>query len=340
MSAVSRDRVLAFRLQASHLDHKLTARADRPSVFEQASAGGLQDSAPRAAVISLHARVEDVRPHSWEHESLVQIWGPRGADYVVPRSDVGVFTLGRLPRDDAQRNALERIADDIHRVTNGRMTPTRDVSAALPELGHLIRASSITGRVNIRWDASKIWLIPATRPEVDVEEARLELARRFLRWFAPATRERFAWWSGVDDVDARETWSALSGELVEVEVAGETRHVLTADEPKLRRATPVRGVRLLPHGDPFLKIDGALVVPDATRRPEVFPISNVKTKFWPVSGALLSDGEVVGSWARQQRKVTIHPWMKLDSRVRDAAEQEALSFPIASSTKAKVSWVF
>ena len=52
---------------------------------------------PRAALLSIHARVEGAHPSSWEDPSLVQVWGPRFSTYVVPARDYAVFTLGRLP---------------------------------------------------------------------------------------------------------------------------------------------------------------------------------------------------------------------------------------------------
>lgn len=155
MLEVDRERLLAFRARASHLDRKLP-----PASFALAAYGGLQDSAPRAAIISLHARVSEVTPSSWEHESLCQIWGPRGADYVIPRRDLSVFTLGRMPRDSSAAESVERIADEVHRVCQGSDRPTREVSAILPELGHSIRLAAITGRLLIRWDASSIRVIP------------------------------------------------------------------------------------------------------------------------------------------------------------------------------------
>src|SRR5207302_2368783 len=82
------DDVRRFRLASSGLD----ARLPRGGLARAAYAG-LQDSAPRAALISLHARVRDVEPSSWEDPSLVQIWFRGGADYVVPRADVGLFTI-------------------------------------------------------------------------------------------------------------------------------------------------------------------------------------------------------------------------------------------------------
>lgn len=333
MLAIERRAVLAFRARASSLHERLPQGA-----FEAAAHGGLQDSAPRAGIISLYARIRGVEPASWEDATLCQIWGPRGADYLVPRRDVGVFTLGRMPQDPDAAKTLERIADDIHRVCQGSARLVREVDEALPDLGHSIRWAAITGRLLIRWDARTIWVIPVERPDIDVRDARVELARRFLRWFGPATCDRFAWWAGIDGNDARTTWGALERELLEVELEGDRRWILREQEADIKDAEPVSGVRLIPHGDPYIKTDGRIVVPDDRRRPEVFPQPGVKTAFWPVSGAVLADGEIVGSWARQQRRVTIHPWSLFDASLRDAVEREAVGLPIQSSSRAHVRW--
>ena len=59
---------------------------------------GLQDSMPRAALLSIHARVEDAEPSTWEDPSLVQLWGPRFSVFVV-----AARRRGRLhPRDAAR----------------------------------------------------------------------------------------------------------------------------------------------------------------------------------------------------------------------------------------------
>jgi hypothetical protein len=331
---IDRERVLNFRLRASNLDRKLPIDS-----LARAAAGGLQDSAPRAAIVSLHARVDGVDPSSWEDDSLAQIWGPRGADYVVPWEAIAAFTVGRLPRDPEKCKALEKIADQVLGVLKGQMRPTREVDVALPELGQAIRLSSITGRVLIRWDASRIWAIPAKTPEADVEESRSELVRRFLRWFAPVSLERFAWWSGVEPSDAKKTWQGLERELVPVELDDERRFVLESDEDGLRKAKPVTGVRLIPHGDPLIKIDAPLVEADPKLRLEIFPRPNTPSDFWPVSGGILVDGRFIGSWARQQRRVTVNMWKRVSRPVRESIEQEALTFPISSRTKASVSWV-
>jgi hypothetical protein len=91
--SATRDQVLRYRARVGHLDEKLPSGA-----FATAAWGGLQDTAPRSGVLSLHARVQDTMPDSWEDPSIAQIWF-RGSDYLIPRDDIGVFTLGSQPRD-------------------------------------------------------------------------------------------------------------------------------------------------------------------------------------------------------------------------------------------------
>jgi hypothetical protein len=325
-------RVLRYRARASHLHEKLP-----PGSFAKAAWGGLQDSVPRAGVISLHARVEAAEPDAWEDPSLVQVWFRGGADYIVPREDAGIFTLGSRPRDPSRGAELERLADEIHRVTEGLTLPVREVHARL-RLAQptALRASALTGRVHIRWDASNIWLIPVERPDVDVEDARRELARRFLHWLGPATKQGLARWTGVQPRDAAETWSAIEAELVPVEVNGDRRFMLAADIDALVSAEPIRGIRLLPLDDPLAKTDKGLLVPEATRRARVLPGWGESPGYIP--GTVLVDGEIVGGWQRQQRRVTIHPFARLSSSVREAIEAEALAFPIAGNAPASVSW--
>ena len=62
---------------------------------------------PRAALLSIHARVEGTEPSTWEDPSLVQLWGPRFSAYVVAARDLAVFSLGRLP-DDAGAGGSRR----------------------------------------------------------------------------------------------------------------------------------------------------------------------------------------------------------------------------------------
>ena len=331
---VSRDQVVRYRARVSHLDRKLP-----PGAYATAAWGGLQDSVPRGGVIALHARVEGTTPDAWEDPSLAQIWFRGGADYLVPRADVGIFSLGSYPRDPDEATRLEHLADAVHRVTQGEILKVREVSALL---GHdhptAVRFVALTGRAHIRWDASNIWLIPVERPEIDAEDARRELARRFVHWYAPTTERRMTFWTGAKPRDAAETWRAIEPELVPVEIddVEGTRFALAADIDALRAAAPVGGVRLVPFDDAFSKLDTDLLVRDDALRANVLPAWGEGPGYIP--GAVLVDGEVIGAWERRQRKVTIHPFTAVPAHVRDAIEAEALAFPIAGASKPSVAW--
>ena len=78
---LTRSQILAFRRNAGSLDERLPPGARS---LRRAAWAGLQDSMPRAALLSIHARVEGAHPQIWDDPSLVQVWGPRFSVYVVP----------------------------------------------------------------------------------------------------------------------------------------------------------------------------------------------------------------------------------------------------------------
>src|SRR5436853_6248571 len=86
--SIARENVLAFRQRATFLHRRLP-----PGRLVAAAFAGLQDSAPRSAVLGLHARVKDVSPYAWRNHRFVQLSGPSGAVYGVPSSVVAIFTL-------------------------------------------------------------------------------------------------------------------------------------------------------------------------------------------------------------------------------------------------------
>lgn len=93
---LTRQQILAHRRQATALDERLSPGG---ASLHRAAWAGLSDSAPRAALLSIHARVTGTGPGTWDHESLVQLWGPRYSVGSVAGSDRAVFTLGRLRRE-------------------------------------------------------------------------------------------------------------------------------------------------------------------------------------------------------------------------------------------------
>src|SRR5215467_78332 len=104
---LTRSQILAFRRRAAALDERLPRGQ---GALRRAAWAGLQDSMPRAALLSIHARMAGTEPASWEDPSLIQIWGPRFSAYVVAKRDLALFTLGRLPSEAAPLKRAQDIA--------------------------------------------------------------------------------------------------------------------------------------------------------------------------------------------------------------------------------------
>ena len=192
--AVKREQILAYRRHAGALDHRLSLGADS---LRQAAWAGLQDSMPRAALLSIHARVADAPATVLDDPALTQVWGPRYSAYAIAAVDLPIFTLARLPDDDKGRRRAEEMADRLEDFLRGRRMKDREVHAAL-NTGNSVRYATTTGRLVIRWEgalAPMIWMVP--RPEMSVADARREMARRYLHVFGPTTAEAFAEWAGI-----------------------------------------------------------------------------------------------------------------------------------------------
>ena len=92
---LTRAQILAFRRRTGALEERLPPG---PRSLRTAAWAGLQDSMPRAALLSIHARVEGAHPEIWDDDAFVQVWGPRWAVYVVPAEDHAIFTRRTPPR--------------------------------------------------------------------------------------------------------------------------------------------------------------------------------------------------------------------------------------------------
>ncbi|MEO8511219.1 MAG: crosslink repair DNA glycosylase YcaQ family protein [Chloroflexota bacterium] len=330
---LTRSQILAQRRRAQGLDERLPAG---PDSLRRAAWAGLQDSVPRSALHSLHARVEATAPDAWENPALVQVWGLRYTAYVVPAGEHAPFTLGRLPEKGALRRRAEDLAGRLGEHLAGRTAPYGEAGEALGVDPNSLRYAALTGTVLIRWEGARqpiLWTVP--RPEVDPAEARLELARRYLHVLGPSTAASFATWAGINALAAAATFDALP--LVSVRTPLGDGLILAEDEPAFRaRATTAAAARLLPSGDPYYLLHGAdrdLLVPQPERQAMLWT-----SRVWP--GALLVDGEVTGTWRRSKAAVTIEAWRRLSPSERDAVEAEAASLPLPGVDRSiVVRWV-
>jgi hypothetical protein len=324
--SLSRAQILSFRRRAGSLDERLPARAES---LRRAAWAGLQDSMPRAALLSLHARVSGATSTTWEHPSLAQLWGPRYSDYLVAARDIAVFSLGRLPEDARRRARAYDTASRLHAFLAGRRMAFGPAGHQMGVSPNSLRYAAPTGTVLMRWDGSRqpvVWTMPA--PRMDPWQARLELARRYLHIFGPAMPLSFARWAGIAGAEASKAFAALAGELTPVRTPVGEAWILAEDEPAFRsQGGPVGTARLLPSGDAYYLLwgaDRAMLVPDARRRERLWT-----TRVWP--GAVLVRGEIVGVWRRSGAEVSIDLWRRLSSVEWAAVEAEALSLPLRGS---------
>ena len=300
--------------------------AEGSESLRRAAWAGLQDSMPRAALLSLHARVEKVEPSTWEHPSLAQLWGPRYQTYVVAERDFALFSLGRLPDNAKGRLRAEQMAERLRLHLGGERMPDREAGRALGLNSNAFRYAAPTGTVAIRWEGARaptIWTVAA--PDIEPGDATRELARRYLHIFGPTTADGFARWAGISRSAAAGAFASLEGSLLPVRSPLGDELLLAADEPAMRADdTPATPTRLLPSGDAYYLLQGAareLLVPRADQRLRLWT-----SRVWP--GALLVEGEVRGTWRRAQHIVRIDAWGRLSRRMRDAIEAEAGSLPL------------
>jgi hypothetical protein len=310
MLHVSRTQAVNYRLAVNNLSRRLPARS-----YVKAAYVGLQDTAPRDALLGMHARVAACEPSAWEHPRLIQTYSPRAAVYVLPRDDFGVFTVGRLPRDPAERQALEDRAERVCRELAGQSRPT----AALA--GH--REICATGRLEVRWTTRACHVRERPRPSIDPETARLELCRRHIHAFGPTTPATFAWWAGVSAQEAQHSFDVITPELVPVDYDGHQAWILAADEMTTVTAEPMHGVRFLVASD--LRLFGQ----DRKRLfvgPGLHQHTPLHDTFHP--GGLLINGSIAGAWGRRAGKVMVKAFGPLPADLRRAIREEAESMPI------------
>jgi hypothetical protein len=330
---LTREQILAFRRTVGALDERLPPG---PASLRQAAWAGLQDSMPRAALLSIHARVTDTEATTWEDPSLVQLWGPRYSTYLVAKRDLAIFSLGRLPEDGNGRRVAQEVAGQLREILGEARMTDREAAAPLGVNSNRFRYAAPTGTVLIRWEGARapvIWSV--TAPDIDPSQASLELARRYLHIFGPTTPESFTDWAGIATRRGPVIFDSLRASLLPVRTPLGEAWALTSDEGALRAkpGTPA-SARLLPSGDAYFLLQGVdreLLVPDAERRSLLWT-----SRVWP--GALLVDGEIVGTWRRATVDLSIDPWRPLSSTEREAVESEAASLPLPGSSSVRVRW--
>ena len=335
----------AFRLERQHL----LRRAPRRDLERVAGdIGGAQAQVMSSAELQLAVRskapVADVRDALWKDRTLVKTWLIRGTLHLLPSADLPLYTaaLRTITWTEAwfrwlkmtQReldSLVEAMGDALTdtpmtkeeltaRVGRGRPAHVREAIGG--SWGSLLKPAARSGLLafgpsrgtNVTLVNPRHWL-PKWR-DMDSEEAIVELARRYLRAYGPASKKDFTRWFGPGFHRGRgDPWPALQKELVDVEVDGMRLHLLAADTRALTKPRPRGAVQLLPGFDPYLM--GHFARDHLFDKVHRWKVSRVAG--W-ISAVVLVDGRVEGTWTHTRSgaslAIDISPFAPLPARVR------------------------
>ncbi len=354
--SLSPDQVRLLRLRAQRLWPRLAVggRASALVADMTHALGGVQaqEALPAALAIcvrSLGLGVAEVERARVVDRSVVRLWAMRDTLHLVAMSDLGwllpllgpTFIAGsrrryaQLGLDEitcatgvrairellathgplTRAELIERIASGYGLRLEGQMTPYLIARAALE--GYVClgpdRGAKPTYALLDDWLGGVGWR-DHTLPR---DEAIIELARRHLNAYAPATPEDFAAWSGLPMSKARAAWRSLSDQLIEVEADGRAMWLLATHTDWLDdvmagktwgQEKPI--VRLLPAYDTSLlgyRNRDLLLAPEHTKR--------VNAGGGIIHPTLSVDGRIVGTWKQTRRdgsvEITVTPFEAL-----------------------------
>jgi hypothetical protein len=362
---LSWSQVHAFRLERHHLVRR-AAKKDLTRVVGEI--GGVQaqvmSAAELQAGVRVDCRVEDIRDALWKRKTLVKTWLMRGTLHLVPAEDLPLFTAAMRTRWMRLRDSwlkfvqlsepefwslVEAIGDalDGNVLTRDELTAT--VSSGRPERIREVMKSGWGGILKpvarsglLCFGPSRGQSVTFVRPEqwlgawreIDPEQALLEVARRYLRAYGPATKEDFArWWGNWPGV-GKAAWAGLVDELAAVSIEGRRADVLSSDVQRIAKQQVEGSVQLLPPFDPYVMGHSSRDhIVEAANLPKVS-----RTAGW-ISAVVLVDGQVAGTWThlapKDTLRITIEPFRRLSAKtmadVRRRAESLAGTLGLAKA---------
>ena len=341
---------------------------------------GLHAQVMSSAELTLWTRVEDLEPGTvqralWEERSLVKTWAMRGTLHLLPSSELHLWhaalgTSRRYLRPNAWRNYFGITLEELDALTDaiatalqgreltreelvqhvGRLTGSATLGAKLAEnsWGTILKPAAFTGRLcfaqsvgqRVRFTHPATWLAAPSTAGVDPQAAMLDITRRFLAAYGPATHRDLArWWGGGGGATAVRKWiGLLASEVSEVSIDGTQAWMLSAHVRKLRDFPLKRSVRLLPGFDQYVVAashHAAHLLPGDLRSRVYRP------QGW-ISPVLLVNGFMQGVWRHEIKgsrvEIVIEPFVKAPAWVRSAAAEEAERLAEFLGGNLKLSW--
>ena len=342
----------AFRLARHHLPGD--GQSSLVSVCRDV--GGIQAQVMSAAELSLwtrrrQTRRPDVQAALWQRRELVKTTSMRMTLHLIPSRDFSMYISAMKPSSMASvHRLLKRIGAGPKHVDT-MIATVLDALADGPKTQQdlLARAKQKAERgmrvwLKYAWSAMRPAILEGLicygpprgaeatfvrvdqwlpkQKDVEVADARAELATRFLSAFGPATPRDFSKWSGLKSGHAQAAFDSLGDDLVQVTMEGAPCRILRRDLAALADSPLDAAPRLLPAFDTYLlahAIKDHLIAPRFYKR--VY-----RNQGW-LSPVVLVSGRIVAVWFLEQRAgsytVDVRPFGALDKRVRSGIVQEA-----------------
>jgi hypothetical protein len=343
MLEIDRQQALAFRVAGHHLHQ-------RTDPLTAVAACGLQEYPPGWSAVALHARARG----DLDQAQVVTVNAMRGAPYVVPRRDASVFTAALVPDKSGLKafvgdglekeiteagftvpEALELVSqaareglaegpldrDSLHEALRERL-PQGLLPWCRGCQSHHVRSAlwRCLGPLGVTQMPARATFALADYPTMPLEDARTDLARRFLRCYGPATPSQLAGWGKTSPAHAKALFEGIRDELVQVRLGSRRGFVLAVDLPRLENPPRARGVRLLGGHDPYVgQPDRDSLTPDRELRRRLFPSIGRP-------GVVLHEGVLAGLWRGKKAGETLDVEVEwLAPPVDVAAEAKAVA---------------
>jgi winged helix DNA-binding protein len=341
VAELSWPQVHAFRMARHHL----TKRAPKKDLARVVGdIGGVQAQVMSAAALQVAVRVDcsvdDVRAALWKDRELVKTWLMRGTLHLLPAEDLPLYTAAMrthwmrtrdawLKYVEMNQSEFAELIDAIGQALDGQALTREELIARVGKSrservqavlksgwGGILKPVARSGLLcfgpsrgqSVTFVRPQQWL--GSWRDVDPDAALIEVARRYLRAYGPATKQDFARWWGTWSGVGNAGWTGLADERVTVSIEGQRADLLAADLDRISAESPAPSVRLLPNFDPYLMGHASrdhLFAPEYRSRVS-------RTAGW-ISAVVLFDGRVVATWthavAKRALTVTVDPFRKL-----------------------------
>jgi DNA glycosylase AlkZ-like len=363
----SADRVAAFRLARHHL----TGGSQAALVDVCRDVGGIQAQVMSAAELSVWTRRRqttraDVRAALWTRRDLVKTTSMRRTLHLLPSRDFPMYIAAMQSWSMAQTtNLLRRIGASgkhVDTMIDVVMEALADGPKTQQDLLARAKAKASKGMrvwLQYAWSAMRPailqGLIVYAEPRggeatfvrvdqwlpkqkgIDVADAQLALATRYLAAFGPATHRDFTKWSGLPTSVTKPLFDRLEPDLEVVTVDGERSLMLRRDLDELAGARPTSSPTFLPSFDTFLLAHATkhhLVEPRFYKR--VY-----RNQGW-LSPVVIVNGRIVAVWFLEEHAksfvVDVQPFSRLDPKVRRGIAQEAEALGAFLGSRCVVNW--